>query len=88
MSIRGMEKCRQGHPGCTNESGMHITMEGITAMGRLARIDGERVGLLPGYRGNGKGLNFLPREEAADHLAPADLSGLAMKEAASLAVGI
>jgi len=88
MSIQVMEKSQERHPGFAIEGDMLITMIGITAMDRLVRINGERVGRPHGYGKIGKGLNSLECEEVADPLALVDLLGLEMKAAASLAVGI
>ena len=88
MSIQVMEKSQERHPGFAIEGDMLITMVGITAMDRLVRINGERVGRPHGYGKNGKGLNSLVCEEVADLLALVGLSGLEMKVAASLAVAI
>jgi hypothetical protein len=88
MSIQVMEKSQECHPGFVIESDTLITTVDITAVGHLGRINGERVGPLHGYRKNGEGLNSLQCEEVADPLALVDLSGLAPKVAASLAVVI
>jgi len=88
LSIQVMEKSQERHPGFAIEGDMLITMVGITAMDRLVRINGERVGRPHGYGKNGKGLNSLVCEEVADLLALVGLSGLEMKVAASLAVEI
>ena len=87
-SIQVMEKIQECHPGFAIEGNTRITKAGITAMGHLVRINGERVGRPPGYRKNGKGLNSLQCEEVADPLDLVDRSGLEVKVAASLAVVI
>jgi hypothetical protein len=88
MSIQIMEKSKERRPGFAIEGTMAITMEDITVMDHLVRIDGERVGHLHGYGRNGGGLNSLVCIKAEDHLAMADLSGLEVRVVASLAVAI
>ena len=83
-----MEKIQECHPGFAKEDATRITMAGIMDTDRLVSINGERVGHLPGYRKNGKGLDSLLCEEVADLLDLAGRLGLEVKAAASLAVVI
>jgi hypothetical protein len=82
--IQAMEKSQEYHPGFAKEDAMRIIID----TDPLAKINGEGVGLHPGYRKNGKGLNSLQCEEVADPSDQVDHLGMEVKVAASLAVVI
>jgi len=83
-----MEKIQECHPGFAKEDATRITMAGTKDADPLVRINGERVGLHPGYKKKGKGLNSLQCEEDADPLDLVGSLGMEVKVPASLAVEI
>jgi len=89
-----MEMSQVGHPGFSIEGDTLIIAVGIMVIDPLHRVNGEGVGHAHGYRQNGRGVISLEWEDVADPFDAGglsilvDRSGLVVKVAASLAVGI